>query len=389
MAAIGGIFNIDGAECSADVLAEMSRAMSFRGGHRRTAYVNDFGGLFSGEDAAEHAPSAHLPRSTSVKGKNVTLVFDGKIFPEGEETAGALPFFGEDGGEFALECYLKYGASMAEHFSGEFTIAIYDEERAHTLLLRDTVGSRPLYCTREENRVCFASEIKGLASATLTPLTVERQKLRAHIFSPCEDRGGKLYQGIWELSPGGGCVISRLGISAFTYTPLPTGKSKAPRQTVKSGFICPDEDGMKKLLAEILFAFDYPQFDILMPTFIRDLIHVKDRGLEYAAAVPDGSLCMDIAYSSARRDRLGILTGARPVCVPPEGILYKERDAKKAENVIKALLSDADREAISHIFGNNWQEDLAREKNTAKRIRAAAMMLQSVFWYEKYNIMLV
>ena len=389
MAAIGGIFNIDGAECSADVLAGMSRAMSFRGGHRRTAYVNGFGGLFSGEGATEQSANAHLPRSASVNGKNVTLVFDGKIFPEGEETAGALPFFGEDGGEFALECYLKYGASMAEHFSGEFAIAIYDEERAHILLLRDTVGSCPLYCTREENRVCFSSEIKGLASATLTPLTVERQKLRAHIFSPCEDRGGKLYQGIWELAPRGGCIVSRLGISAFTYEPMPANRGKAPRQTAKSGFICPDEDGMKRLLTEIVFAFDYPQFDILMPTFIHDLIRIKDRGLEYTAAVPDGSLCMNIPYSSARRDRLGVLTGSRPVCVPPEGVIYRERDAKKTENVIKALLSDTDREALCHIFGNGWQEDLAREKNTAKRIRSAAMMLQSVFWYEKYNIMLV
>ncbi len=389
MAAIGGIFNIDGAECSADVIAGMSRAMSFRGGQKRTAYVNGFCGLFSGEGANESSNAAHLPRSVSVRDKNVTLVFDGNIFPKGEGADGALPFFGEDGGEFALECYLKYGASMAEHFSGEFAIAVYDEERAQALLLRDGEGSRPLYCIREENQVCFASEIKGLASAALSPLTVERQKLRAHLFSPYEDRGGELYSGIWEPTPGGGCIISRLGISNFTYEPIPTKKRSAPRQTLRKGFVCPDEDGMRKLLSQILFAFDYPQFDILMPTFIRDLLYIKDKGLEYGVAVPDGSLCMDIAYSAARRDRLGVLTGAHPVCVPPEGALYKERDAKKTETIMKALLADTDKEALCHIFGKNWQSDLAHEKNTAKRIRAEAMLLQSVFWYEKYNIMLV
>ena len=389
MAAIGGIFNIDGAECQADALAGMSRAMSFRGGEKRTAYINGWGGLFSGEGARDGCPGAHLPRSASVRNKNVTLVFDGRIFPIGEETVGALPFFGEDGGDFALECYLKYGASMAEHFSGEFAIAIYDEERAQALLLRDTEGGRPLYCIREENRVCFASEIKGLASASLSPLTVDRQRLRAHVFSPCEDSGGKLYSGIWELTPESGCIISRLGISPFIYSPLTTQKAPYPRQALRSGFVCPDEDGMKKLLAEILLAFDYPQFDILMPAYIRDLLYIKDRGIEYGTAVPDGSLCMDIAYSKARRDRLGVLTGVRPVCVPPEGALYKERDAKKTENIMKDLLADTDKEALCHIFGKSWQNDLAREKNTAKRIRAEAMMLQSVFWYEKYNIMLV
>ena len=56
---------------------------------------------------------------------------------------------------------------------------------------------------------------------------------------------------------------------------------------------------------------------------------------------------------------------------------------------MKDLLADTDKEALCHIFGKSWQNDLAREKNTAKRIRAEAMMLQSVFWYEKYNIMLV
>ncbi len=387
MAAIGGIFNRDGSLCFGKELFDMSRAMSVRGGYGRQAYINRCGGLIYGESAAERGHREHSPYTVTRGDKNITLVLDGDIFAEGMECLFGGHFFGESGGEFALECYERYGGDMAEHFTGDFALALYDESSLQMLLLRDGVGCRPLYYTWCDGRLCFASEIKGLLSVMSDHLWVDRERLREHIFAPLGSKQG-LYADICEVSAGGGCILSRLGVAPFLYCNDIQRSEPPRRQVIREGFTCPDEEGLRRLLLEILYAFDYPQFDILMPTFIRDMLYLKDSGLEYSGALLDGTLCMDIGYSAERRDRLSVLGGVRPRCLPPDRAYARERDVKRLERTVLSLFAEADKEALRHIFGKGFESELLHQKNTAKRARVAAMMLQSVFWIENYNVSL-
>ncbi|MBQ8849738.1 MAG: hypothetical protein IJ011_05365 [Clostridia bacterium] len=377
MAAIGGIFMTDGKALESKALMGMSRAMLARGGKRREAFIDREIGLFFGR-----GEDGERPFASSDEGDGSLLLCDGEVYDERESGGERARFFGESDAELSLEAYRKYGGAMGEHISGEFAIAAYDRQKKELLLLRDPMGARPLYYIKDRGRVAFASEIKGLLGL-LGSVEVDRGVLREHIFSPCgRYGGGDIYKDILEVGRSGGCVCSRLTVAPFTYSGEALRRESESRRTVFGGFACPDGEGMARLLTEILFAFDYPQFDALMPSFIRDL----SRAAEVSGAVSDGTLCSDIFYSAERSDRLFCMSSFRCARVAPEKSTAKERELKRMESVMKELLIERDGEALAYIFGKDWEGDIRREKNTAKRIRVMGMMWQAVLWYESYCV---
>ena len=139
---------------------------------------------------------------------------------------------------------------------------------------------------------------------------------------------------------------------------------------------------MSRLLREVLYAFDYPQFDCLMPSFLRDARRAELEG----GVVADGTLCTDIAYSLERRDRLSTLIGYRPRCAPPSKGVLRERELKKMEKVLKEIFLGLDRDKLRLIFGRDIEEEIGREGNTARRIRYIGMAIQTEAWLEGYGV---
>jgi len=77
----------------------------------------------------------------------------------------------ELGGErFATECdtevllrmFVLHGPAMLERLNGIFAFAIWDDRERRLFLARDRLGVKPLYYTRADGWVAFASEIKPL-----------------------------------------------------------------------------------------------------------------------------------------------------------------------------------------------------------------------------------
>jgi hypothetical protein len=132
---------------------------------------------------------------------------------------------------------------------------------------------------------------------------------------------------------------------------------------------------------EILLAFDYPQFDAFMPTFLRD---VRSGGL-----VVDHSLCMDTRYASERRARLFSACGRRAQTAPPITQGYGERELSRMYEVLRALLASDEHEVYGLVLGGSWRSVIEKEKNTARRIRMCGMLWQTAFWYERYNVILI
>jgi len=357
--------------------------MPKRGGAVREAYINGNGGLIFGAALGDINDASGLYFDTCQNGSNVVLSIDGYASPD-----SAVSEQGKDAGIGILDLYYRYGSSLGEHLDGEFSMAILDENRWELLLLRDPMGARPLYYVRDGGRTAFASEIKGLIRF-MGGCSVDRSRLREHVFSPCgKVRGSEIYNGLFEVERGGGCVISRLGVAPFVYR---TDRSVSKEthddyRAVSDGFVCPDEEGMRFMLTEILIAFDHPQFDAFMPCFIQDIAYARERGI---GAVVDGTLCMDIDYSTDRRDRLCVATGARVRSVPPEKNYLGERELKKMERVLRDILTPDNRAILNYIFGSDWEGRLKREKNTARRIRTEGMLYQVCVWYDQYNVVLV
>ncbi len=388
MSAIGGIICLEGRPLPVHLLPQMSRSMILRGKERRGAYINGgMGVFFNGDWPSEPSQPLTLIRD----GHNYTIVLDGSVHGVGDWLGIESAMASESDAELALSCYLAFGADFASHLDGSFALAILDELRGEVILAVDRDGRRPLFYTEEEGSLLFASQIRSLFCGISGSPRIDTGRLRAHLLSPCGTYGGSdLYRDIFAL-PAGHCgIYSRFGLHTFSYG------GEADRNTreecggeiLSPAFLFPHGDELRQLLTDLLFAFDYPQFDGLMPSFLALLRRVAvDKRAPSSLRVFDAALCMDLGYAYERGDRLGALAGISVFSEAPLRISAREREWKRAERALMALFLSEDCSFLVRLLGDRWQDAVRSEKNTAKRVRMWGLLYQVLLWEKNYPLL--
>ena len=64
--------------------------------------------------------------------------------------------------EVVVHAYEEWGLDLVEHLRGQFSFAVWDDETRRLVLGRDRMGIKPLYVYHDEDRMAWASELKGL-----------------------------------------------------------------------------------------------------------------------------------------------------------------------------------------------------------------------------------
>ena len=136
----------------------------------------------------------------------VQVVFNGEIFNylelrESLQRQGHR-FYTHSDTEVIVHLYEQYGLDFVQHLNGQFAIALWDINNRRLVLTRDMTGIRPLFYTRQNNRLFFASEVKSLFSHPDIPRQIDLRGMQ-QIFTfwatlPPET----LYEGIELLPPG-------------------------------------------------------------------------------------------------------------------------------------------------------------------------------------------
>jgi len=98
--------------------------------------------------------------------------------------------------------YLELGEAFVSRLVGAFAIAVWDSRKQRLTLVRDRTGERPLFYTRNQNEVIFATEIAALVNNGRLPVNLDQEALRKYlqfgIFpSPCAPFGQ-----IRKVAPG-------------------------------------------------------------------------------------------------------------------------------------------------------------------------------------------
>src|SRR5262245_43615845 len=165
MCGICGIVNFNGTNpVDRGLLERMTSAQVHRGpddhgyflennvglGHRRLSIIDLSGGkqpIFN-EDGS------------------VVVVFNGEIYNYSDLTARLVArghhFATRSDTETIVHSYEEYGDVCMRDFRGMFAFAVWDRRRKHLLLVRDRLGSKPLYYYAGKDFFVFASEIKSL-----------------------------------------------------------------------------------------------------------------------------------------------------------------------------------------------------------------------------------
>lgn len=104
--------------------------------------------------------------------------------------------------EVVLHLYEEYGDGCVERLNGMFAFAIWDA-RAHKLLLaRDRLGIKPLYFSRQDGRLIFASELKCLLASGLIERRMNLDAVKVYLQLGHVPPPWTMIDGVVPLPPG-------------------------------------------------------------------------------------------------------------------------------------------------------------------------------------------
>lgn len=383
MSSMCGIVDFEKKSVDFSTLREMGRAMVLRGQDQSGAYLTGGVGLYHNRMLCGEAESARQPYTLMRNGHAYTVILDG-VLRDSRYAGGRFALLDfSSAAEAVLEAYVSFGLDFAPYVQGEFAFAICDEYRGEVILGRSADGKRPLYYTYADGRLCFASEIKGMLRGLGGTLTVDGAALRRHLLGPLRGFCTRaLYPSLCEIPAGMCTVFSRIDAQTL---PLPADDGE--EMDVGELLIPSAADAvpLSLCLTEALHAFDYPQFDAEMPSYLGALKRAREKKMR-AIRVLDGARRENLSYAYEREDRLGGLCGVMVQGItPPE----EKRSAKvwrALERELNELLSTCDVRLCRRLYGDDVLETVKREKDPARRIRMMGLLCQSESWLDRYPL---
>ncbi len=77
--------------------------------------------------------------------------------------------------------YLEHGETFAKRLIGAFAIAVWDPRYSRLTLVRDRAGERPLFYTRNQKEIIFATEIAALIGHRSLQVNLDQEALRKYL----------------------------------------------------------------------------------------------------------------------------------------------------------------------------------------------------------------
>src|SRR2546421_1799062 len=203
MCGIAGI-HAPGGEADPQLVAAMVRGLVHRGPDGDGFF--DAAGVALGMRRLAIIDPEHGHQPLRDESGDVVAVFNGEIYNHAElraglEARGHRLRSGSDG-EVIPHLYEEHGPGFVERLNGIFAIALWDARSRTLHLARDQFGVKPLYWTRVDGRLAFASEIKALLADPAIPREVDLLAIDRFLsfrFVPSPLTG---LRGVHKLRPG-------------------------------------------------------------------------------------------------------------------------------------------------------------------------------------------
>lgn len=165
MCGICGVYNVQSGEpVSQELVEQMTCLISHRGPDDNGVYLDGNVGLGVVRLSIIDLSGGHQPMSNETG--DIWIVFNGEIWNyktlRKELIEKGHSFRTNSDTETIVHAYEEYGVDCIARLHGMFGLAIWDSPRKRLLLARDRVGKKPLYYTRVNGNLIFASEIKSL-----------------------------------------------------------------------------------------------------------------------------------------------------------------------------------------------------------------------------------
>ncbi len=196
--------------------------------------MSGIAGLWSADDVLRQSPSSltEMARELGAEGEKSRILAPGdnfylccasspdnrtvKCYSEGpfdflllgnvyRKSSGLHDDF-EGLGKLARESLVRF----AEEIDGSFVMAIFDKERKALALLRDRLGTRPLFYTKKRNHFVFATSIRPILKSGFWKCGVNLEALDRFLSYGYVPNPETPFEGIFQAKPGV-CLILEKG----------------------------------------------------------------------------------------------------------------------------------------------------------------------------------
>ncbi|MFZ5594416.1 MAG: N-acetylglutaminylglutamine amidotransferase [Pseudomonadota bacterium] len=219
MCGICGELRFDGGTPDLAALGRMMSRLVRRGPDHEGSYAD--GPLALGHrrlSIIDLSARAHQPMVDSALG--LVIVFNGTIYNyralRAELQALGYRFFSEGDTEVILKAYAAWGERSVERLDGMFAFAIWDSREQRLFLARDRLGIKPLYWSRTDTSLRFASSTQALLAAgdvdtSIDPVALHHQ-LTLHAVVPAPRT---ILNGVRKLVPATTMTVGVRGDSVI------------------------------------------------------------------------------------------------------------------------------------------------------------------------------
>jgi asparagine synthase (glutamine-hydrolysing) len=161
------------------------------------------------------------------------IVLNGEIYNYRElrrDLARRHTFRSKGDVEVVLRLYAEEGIGCLRRLNGMFALALWDRRERKLYLARDRFGIKPLFVSREGDRLCFASELGALlAGGVPESPRLDRLELRHYLFQKYTSPHGTILEGVRPLAPATVLEIAPDGERSWRYWDPPgVGEATGP-----------------------------------------------------------------------------------------------------------------------------------------------------------------
>jgi asparagine synthase (glutamine-hydrolysing) len=123
--------------------------------------------------------------------------------------------------EVIVHLYEEEGTELFKRLRGMFAIALWDSNRSRLILARDRLGKKPLYISRQSDRLAFASEMKSILAVDGISREINLEALREYLALGYVPAPRTLLEGIEKLLPGYYMIVEKGSVRTEQYWDVP------------------------------------------------------------------------------------------------------------------------------------------------------------------------
>lgn len=221
MSGIVGIFNLDGAPVDSGLLQRMSNTIAHRGPDGEGHWIEGAVGLSC--QLMRVTPESLTETQPTIYESGAVIVFDGRLDNREELLAelNGSPRISASSSDpsLILSAYELFGDRFPEHLNGDFALGLFDPKQQRLILVRDSIGVRPLYYCQTGRTFLFASEIKAILTHPQVTARPNDEMLAAFLIANrAQDcHGMTFFEGVSSLRPSYAAIVTRHGFATRQY----------------------------------------------------------------------------------------------------------------------------------------------------------------------------